>query len=903
MNKLIKPATIALIFSVIIKCPGQSLADFRMDIHFDSTVLTDLVQQVNALIPGYVYFPEEYARMPLSGGHYENVSLADMLNSALEPHQLRVFFHRNSIGIIVAREELTRQYNSNYFQVLEESIETARNEEQKQLVLGSIDQINLTGETRITGIVRDQETAEPVIGATLVIEGSQVGTATEADGSYSFTIASGDYYLLVQYVGFQNQRIPIKVISSDTFDIVLERSTVLLDEVVVQARARDDNVQSTQTGVTRMTTREIEKLPSFLGEVDIIKGLLLQPGVSTIGEGSSGFNVRGGNVDQNLIMIDEGMIFNASHALGFFSTFNPDIVSEAVLYKGTMPASYGGRLASTLDVKVRDGSFDRWHVKGGLGLVSSRINIDGPVKTDKTSLLASVRSTYSDWLLKRVRIPEVRNSSAFFYDFNFRLAHRFNDRNNLSLSAYLTEDRFSFNDEFGFDYGTAMAQMQYRKVLGVKTLSTTNLVWSRYNSQQDDLDSTDASVYQTGLEYLKIRENVNFLGERFQANLGGSMIYYRTNGNRITPGSEISLVQPEELNDEKGIEWSLYTDVDLKLSPRLSLIGGVRFSIFNFLGPQHTFIYNDPSRPSAEGLLEPVILNDAIIQTYRHLQPRLSFRYNLSASSSIKGGYGRTVQYINQIYNSETPTPASFWQLSNRYIRPQLAHNYSLGYFQNFSNNLWVTSLEFFFRDIDQLFDFRDFADLLTNEHLETELLPGIGRAYGMEISIHRQVGTVSGRLNYTYSRSERKVAGVNNGAWFVSNFDKPHDLTMIGNFQINKRNALSISFTYGTGRPITVPVSKYVVHNRVVVLNYSERNAFRVPDYHRLDFAYTLAQGFRKSKKFKTSWTFSVYNLYGRKNAYSVFVEQGSTGITKIKKLAVLGSAFPSLTFNFELL
>lgn len=882
---------------------GQSMLDqqVRLEIE-DGTVLQTAILDLNRQIKGIIYCPPEYRSATMVHRQTEQTDLRSALELILSS-DLGYFVHRDQLVIILPKEDLRKDYTANYYQVLEESIRASENNQETEVVIGSIDQLDLNGRTTLRGTIRDRETGEEIVGATITVEDHPEGTATEADGTYELSLAAGDYMLIIQYVGYQSQRLPVKLISSGTLDVEMEKSTVLLDEVVVQAKARDANIQSTQVGVSRITTREIEKLPSFLGEVDIIKGLLMQPGVSTIGEGSQGFNVRGGNVDQNLVMIDEGMIFNTSHALGFFSSFNSDIVSEGILYKGTMPAIYGGRLASALDVKVRDGSFERWHLKGGLGIVSSRINLDGPLNKEKTSVLLSVRSTYSNWLLRRINIPQVKSSSAYFYDGNFRIAHRFNEKNNLTVSAYLTEDQFSYNNEFGFKYGTKMAQMQYRKVMGEKTLSTTNLVWSNYDSQQDDLDSTDASLYETGLQYLKIKENINYLGEQFQANIGASAILYQVAGNRIQPTTEISIIKPEDSDDQKGIEWSLYADFDYQLSPRISLIGGLRHSIFNFLGPQNTFLYEDPSAPTAEGLLEPVTLDEHIIKTYHNLQPRISFRYKLTATSSVKGGYGRSVQYINQIYNSETPTPTSFWQLSTQYIKPQLAHNFSLGYFQNFSDNLWITSVEAFYRNIDRLFDFRGFADLLVNQHLETELLSGVGRSYGVEFSVQRQVGTLHGWLNYTYSRAERKIQGINDGNWYPSNFDKPHDFNLIANFQINRRNSLSLNFTYGTGRPITVPVHKYQVQNRVVVLNYSERNAFRIPDYHRLDFSYSLAQGFRKSKKFKTSWTFSIYNLYGRKNPYSVFVEQASVGATRIQRLAVLGSAFPSLTFNFEML
>jgi len=901
----IKAFSLAVFLLLCLVCDvhSQTLSEYKFDLQIDKTTLEDMVAKINTLIPGRVYCPEEYKRMSVGPFSFVDISLAELLETTLGDRDLDVVFHRNSIAVISSTEDLNTLFTSQYFQTFEDVIKESENESQSEVIIGSIDSISLSGKALINGVVRDSESQEEIIGATISLEDKEGGTATEEDGSYTLSLNSGQYVLVVQYVGYQVLRIPIQVVSSGTLDMLLERSTVLLDEVVVQAKAKDINVQGAQVGVMRISTKDIEKLPSFLGEVDIIKGLLLQPGVSSVGEGSSGFNVRGGSVDQNLIMIDQGMIFNASHALGFFSSFNSDIVSEAILYKGTMPATYGGRVASALDIKVKDGSFDRWHLKGGLGLVSSRVSIDGPITPGKTSILFAGRSTYSNWVLKQVEVPEVKASTVSFYDLNFRLTHRFNEKNNLTISAFNSDDQFSYNDEFGFQYGTTMVQGQYRKVLGEQILSTANVVWSRYGSRQDDLEGLDASIYQTGLQYLKFKENVSYLGDQLQANIGASAIVYTIDGNSIDPTTATSIIVPRNLNDQKGVEWGLYGDFDFKVSPRLSIIGGLRFSMFQYLGPQNTYLYEDSKKPSLEGILEPIRIEDRVVHTYRHLQPRASFKYNITESSSVKGGYGRTAQYINQIYNSETPTPTNFWQLSNQYVVPQLAHNFSLGYFHNFRDNLWITSFELFYRNIDQIFDYRGFADLLVNDHLETELLTGVGRAYGAEVSVNRQVGFLHGWINYTYSRSENQIEGINEGDWYVSNFDKPHDLKLIANLQINKRNSVSFNFTFGTGRPITVPARKYLVQNRVVVLDYSARNAYRVPDYHRLDFSYALAQGFRKSKKFKTSWVFSIYNLYSRRNAYSVFLEQESSGPTKIKRLAVLGSAFPSLTFNFELL
>lgn len=890
---------------LLLVLPGlaQDSDDVVVDLDFDGGSIAKFCEVLSKASERKVFYSPELEGVTLPSCSYNSTRIDSIDVDYLRLHSLSFMMHRNRLIIILPMSEIQRHFTAQYYQALEESIVAEKNTDQQEIVVGHVEHIDQSGEIILKGVVRDAETHEEIIGATVVVESLGDGSVTDLKGEFTMPLTAGSHVLVIQYVGYQMKRIPIKVISSATLELVLEKTTVLLDEVVVQAQGRDENVRGVQVGVTRVSTKEIEKLPSFLGEVDIIKGLLMQPGISTIGEGASGFNVRGGNVDQNLILIDEGMIFNANHALGFFSSFNPDIVSEAVLYKGAMPSSYAGRLASVLDVKMRDGSFDRWHLKGGLGPISSRVTLDGPIKEDKSSVLMSFRSTYSDWILDQVNIPEVQKSSAFFYDANLRMTHRFDDRNNLTFSSYLSSDDFSFNEAFGFNYSTALAQLQYRKILGQKTLSTTNVIYSKYSSAQDDLDSVNASRYNTGLEYLKVKANISYLGKDFESDVGVSGIYYNVSGNEVMPMGDISLVDPLHLDDQQALEWGLYGDFDWSISPRISLVGGVHFSVFQFLGPFKTYEYADAERPSSNEILRPITIDDPVVESYEHIQPRMSFRYNLTSNSSVKMGYGRTVQYINQIYNSETPTPTNFWQLSHKYIPPQTAHNFSVGYFQNFQDNLWISSFDVFYRKIDQLYDYVGFADLIANDHLETELLTGVGRAYGLEVSVQRQVGVVHGWINYTYSRTERKIEGINEHTWYPSNFDKPHDLNLVTSLQINKRNSISMNFTYSTGRPITVPVNRFVVFDRFSVLNYSKRNAFRIPNYHRLDLSYNLAQGFRKSKKFKTSWTFSIYNIYGRKNPYSVFVEQEGIGVSSIRKLSILGTAFPSLTFNFELL
>ena len=832
----------------------------------------------------------------------DNETVPEILRSALACTNLDFITYGETIIVIGLRSDLKTQQSASYYQALEESLSVSVKEDESEFVIGTIDNLVPGQNPVVTGEISDRENDEPIIGATMQIRSLGIGTTTDELGKFEIQLPPGSYSLDLQYIGYRNQQIPIKVIGNGRLDLTMDKGAVTLDEVVVEAQSRDENVQSVQVGVTRVSMKDIEKLPSFLGEVDVIKGLLLQPGVSTIGEGSGGFNVRGGNVDQNLIMVDEAIIFNASHALGFFSSFNSDIVSDATLYKGNLPANFGGRVASVLDVNIRDGNFQKVGLKGGLGVVSSRFTLDMPIAKDKTSILISGRSSYSDWLLKQINVPEVKNSSAFFYDANLRLTHRFNERNFISVSAYSTQDEFTFNEEFGFDYNTLALQANYQKLFGNNVLSTLSVVKSRYESAQLDLAGTDMSTLDIANDYLKIKENVNIEQGGLSADIGASVILYNLEPGSLTSSSTESTIIPRTVEEQDGIEGALYANISYELNPRLSVSGGLRFTNFRFLGPTRFYTYDDPSNPTETGILD-LMEEDGTLHQESNIEPRFSSRYRMDESTSIKFGYARTTQYINQISNNETPTPTSIWQLTNQYIPSTRSHNFSLGLFKNFDQNLWITSGEVFYRHIDQLFDYRDFADLIVNDHLETELVNGTGRAYGLELSIRRQVGTINGWLNYTYSRTERRIDEINNGAWYPANFDKPHDLSIVTNIQLNKRHQFSFNFSFSSGRPITIPVDRHFLEDQFAVLNYSDRNAFRIPDYHRLDIAYTLGQGLRKSKRFKTSWTLSVYNVYARKNAFSVFLQQSSLGQPEIKRLAILGSAFPALTFNFELL
>jgi len=889
--------------SFCILLSGQALDVNLVKGSFQQIGFQELIDSLNKSENYHIFLSSSSQYFAAKDFHFDNIPLEVALQEILEGTDLDYLLYQDYAIIIGLRTELRKELDPNYFRALEESLQIESSDDKELWVVGSLDSIQRSGETILRGKLIDRESRENLVGATVLVIGTGEGTVSDKNGDFALELDPGTHTLSLQYIGYQTKKIPVKMISSGVETFEMDKSMILLDEVVVEAQARDENIQSVQVGASRITVKEIRKLPSFLGEVDLIKSLLLQPGVSTIGEGSSGFNVRGGNSDHNLIMIDEGFIFNSSHALGLFSSFNTDIVSDAVLYKGMFPSKYGGRVASVLNVNMRDGNSDKLKFKLGLGIVSSRLTMEGPIQKNKTTFLFSGRSTYSDWLLKSINVPELKQSSAFFYDMNIRFTHRFNEKNNVTLSFYSTRDKFTYTREFGFNYGTNMGQMNYRKVIGDKTLSTFSAIWSKYKSEQMDLTDSRASTLTISNEYYKLKENISFLGDVISADFGISTILYRIRPGEIEPNGLISIVADEELEREKGLESALYTNVEWQLTPRFSFSAGLRFTWYQYLGSREMFLYSDPAQPEIEAILGKANFGKSAIYNDQILEPRFTSRLRLDPTTSLKFGYARTSQFINQISTNDTPTPTNIWQLTNQYIPHFTSHNLSLGIFKNFHQNIWITSLELFYRKLDQIFDYKDFADLVVNDHVETELLTGIGRSKGVELSIHRQIGPVSGWVNYTYSRSERKIKEINNNTWYPSHFDKPHDLSVVSNIHINKRSQISVSFSYSTGRPTTIPVDRHSTGQGLVVLNYSGRNQLRIPDYHRLDVAYTLAQGFRKSKKFKTSWIFSVYNVYGRRNAFSVYVDKGFLSRPAIKRLSVLGSVFPSITFDLELL
>lgn len=908
MNLIKRATCIAFFLTFNIVLMYSQDVDLEIDTSFTLNLsnksIAAISNEIEQLTDKQVFFKAEDHQGATYSIDANNIGLTEALDQMLSGTKYSYLEYGDNSIVIVPTYLLADNFSASYFQLLEGISDDSDGSSAKGydgITVGNVEDLQPSGKANVTGVVIDGQTGEGIIGATIQWLNTPSTGVTDVDGSFLTNVDVGEQILQIQYIGYQTITKKVKILSDGKVDLIMEKEAVSLEEIVISERSASERVESTQISVERISAKEIEKLPSFLGEPDVIQSLLIQPGVSNVGEGSIGFNVRGGDVDQNLIIQDEALIFNTSHALGFFSTFNTDLIKGVDLYKGIIPAQYGGRLASVMDVEMRDGNPDEYKLSAGIGMVSGKLTFEGPI-TDKTSFITGVRTSYGNWILGLIDVPEVQNSNASFFDWNGRITHRFSDRSSLILAGYIANDDFNFNNEFGFDYSTRLGQVIYKNAFSNNILSETTLSYSTYESTQSDFELLPATNFDNNIDYFKFKEliTINPSGN-FRINTGFSSILYLSEPGRRSVVEDAILI--DELDTERGLESAVFADVKVPVSDKISFSAGLRLSAYQQLGPADVLIY-DPELPRRiENAIGSESFDGGIVASYFGLEPRASVRLGLTDDSSLKAGYSRTTQYINQIFNTDSPTPTSQWQLSTTHIEPTRSHNLSLGYFKNLDNNNYETSVSIFARRIDALFDYRDFADLLVNDHLETELLEGEGRAYGLELSIKKKTGVINGSFSYTYSRSQRLVEGINRNDWYSSNFDKPHEGSLVLNYQPNQRNNVSLNFTYAQGRPTTPPVAGFVTPENVFVPIFAERNQERIPDFQRLDISYTFGEGYKKDKKFRLSWTVSVYNILGRENAFSVFFTRGSFNRPRAQQLSVLGNAFPALTFQIELL
>jgi hypothetical protein len=758
----------------------------------------------------------------------------------------------------------------------------------------------------LTGKVTNGATGEPVSGASVSVNFFKHYDYTDNKGSFAIELLPGIYKVKIKHVGMLPVYLRLQVFSAGALDIKMDEGVVALTEVVISSRPLDSNVKESFGGLTKLNIQEIKTLPTLMGEVDILKSLQLMPGVTSVGEGSSGLNVRGGRVDQNLVLLNDVPLFNTAHALGFVSAFNQDIVDNFSLYKGNVPANHGGRASSVLEINTRRGDFQKWKFQGGVGPISSRIMTEGPI-TPNTSVLLAGRISHAGWFIEKIKDPDVRNSSVKFYDAYTGITHRFSENSKLDLITYASRDEFQFSDQFGYDWSTHIVSAKWQSMANRKASPILTVSYGNFKTSLFDPSGMDASKVSNTMNYFQIKEALHFIPNDSHTIITGlSAIAYVPKDEQRSTYAGNKAINEKHVDKSAGAEFALFFNDDFQISEKFSVSAGLRYSGYLHMGSDTVFHYAQGATKSVASITDTTLYaRGKQIKSFTGLEPRISARFSLTNNQSIKLSYNRMRQYIHMISNTTAPTPIDFWQVSTEFLPPQIADNYSFGYFLNIKDNRWETSAEFFAKVMDNLVEYKDFPSLFLNPHLETELVTGKGKAYGGELYIRRLKGKWTGWASYTYSQTKIKVASpistenINNGNWFPSNYNKPHNFNLIINRSLRKSSAFSFTFSYATGRPFTAIESSYIVNGTVVPV-FSDRNKYKIPNYIRFDFSFTIGNII---KKLDDNLVFSIYNLVGRDNAYSVFYKRPAANffVPKAYKLSVLGSALPSLTYNFK--
>ena len=763
------------------------------------------------------------------------------------------------------------------------------------------------GNIVLSGYVRDNKNGEALQGASVYIDALRSGVLTDPFGYYSLTIPQGSHTLEISSLGMKVTKRHLLAYSDGNLNIDLEDDVPSLKTVIIYSE-KHSNVKSTQMGIERLSIKSIKLVPVIFGEADILKVVLTLPGVTSVGEASTGFNVRGGSTDQNLILFDGATIYNPSHLLGFFSAFNTDVVKGVELYKSVIPVKFGGRLSSVLDIATKDGNDKKITGSGGIGLLTSKFTIEGPLIKNKTSFIFGARTTYSDWLLKAIPNKSYNNSSASFYDMNVHISHTINSKNNLYLTGYISKDNFRFNNDTSYNYGNKNIVAKWKHIFNNKLYNLTSAGIDNYEYQVSSvINPINAYKLYFNITQKNFKSDFTFTPNNTHSlNFGVSSIYYTLQPGSFEPYNSQSLVATNKLPSEQALESALYAGDQYNITSKLQINAGIRYSIFNYLGPHDSYNYVQGLPKETATITDTTsYASGKVIKTYQAPEYRVSVRYVLPGDASIKIGFNTLQQYIHMLSNTITISPTDIWKLSDTHIKPQQGEQISLGYYQNFKNTSIETSLEVYYKALQNILDYKSGAELLLNHHIETDIINSRGKAYGAELLIKKVAGKLNGWISYTYSRTllrtDDALAGqpVNRGTYYPASYDKPHNVNFISNYKFSHRLSVSLNLVYNSGRPITLPIAVFYANGGQRLL-YSDRNAFRIPDYFRTDLSVNLDGNHKIKQALHNSWSFGIYNLTARKNVYSAYFIS-ENGIVKGYQLSIFGTAIPFISYNFR--
>jgi len=866
------------------------------------------------------YYDPQWVDSIFISVNFKNLSIGQALNQILQNKNLH-YYSDNNGNIIITKSDIKTELSDKWITIDSSKRSSNSNransdniiekytsfDDKKKIEEISFGVKNSKGNATLTGYIKDLETGEPLIGAIAFIDNSNIGATADVDGYYRINIKCGTYKIGFKTLGMTTIFKKVNLYSNGNININLSKDMVALKEVVITEN-RNNNVKSNQLGFEKLSAKEIKELPYATGERDIIKASLLLPGVQTVGESSSGINIRGGAADQNLFIFNNVPIFNTSHMLGMFSAFNADLIKDFELYKSSIPIEYGGRISSVFDIRSKQGNRNGFSMKGGISPVTGRLLFEGPLIKDKSSFIIGIRSTYSNWLLHMVENPDISHSNIYFNDITANLNYEINENNQLSLFTYYSIDNYTLVSHVNYNYSNIGSSLNWKHIFNKKLYSRTSAVYSNYNFKEtNEFLSADKYIYKHQLKYYEINQSFNYAPvPNHELKFGFNSILYQINPGAFNP-VDSSNYQEKTFEGEKALESAIYLGDTYDITPKISVSGGLRYSLYNYLGKKTVFSYLQNEPLSAETVIDSTVYpNFKTIKSYSGLDIRFSLRYLINDYNSIKLGYSHNNQYIFMLTNTISISPTDRWKLCDPFSKPIVGEQYNLGYYRNLDKNKYDVSFEIYYKENKNVSDYKNGADLVQNQYIERDILSGNGRNYGFEFMIKKNTGKLTGWLNYFYSKSEFRFKGntdeeiINQGNYYPSNYDKPHNINIVANYRNLRRVSISANFVYSTGRPYTGATYLYSLDNHDIV-NYSERNQLRVPDYFRLDLSLNIDGNLFRKKIAHSFWTVTVYNLTGRKNAYSVFT-QVKDGSIKTYMVSIYSVPVFSISYNFKL-
>lgn len=882
----------------LIPAEAQGILDYTFDGSEKGKSVTEVLTSIEERTQGKIYFLDEWLRHFPPTENYEGKTLNQVLEVLFADTDLAYVLMYPSSLVIVKDPEGILAYKE-ALRVVREDMKI------EKFVLGDPTQSKLP--VTISGKVVDAKSGEGLPGATVEVVNTPHRVTTDGSGRFSLAIQPGAYVLQHKFPKYEDKAVDLLAWESGEIVVGLELTSIQLQEVVIEDRAAAD-LTTSRIGQTDLSMTALKRAPALLGEVDIIKQVQVLPGVTTVGEAASGFNVRGGSVDQNLILYDGIPVYNSSHIFGFLSSFNPEAIGDVSFMRGGIPARYGGRASSVLDIKSKEGSYKKWNGNAGIGMITSNVMVNGPLTKDKTSMLASVRSTYSNWLVRSIRTDygDLQKSSVYFYDGTVNLFHNIDNDTKLSVTNYISKDAFRLIGDSTFHWNNFQSSAKLYRNFSNGTQGEFVFGVGNYGYKVINDNVLTASEHRYSITTTVLRAGFNQEKSAHHLSYGVEALHYRFQPGHLKPTSEESNVKAFAMQKQFSLEMALYGSDEFNLTENLTMEAGLRVPLFLSFGPSTQYRYTSGSL-SQNGIVDTVKYNSGqIAKAYTGIEPRLSLRLAVSETSSFKLGFNRIFQYLHLVTNTTAVTPVDIWQPSNYYFKPQRADQLSLGYVKESKDKAISASLEAFYKINTNVLDFKDGAQLTLNDHLETELLQGKGTSYGIETFVTKNSGRLTGSLNYTYSRAFREISGptsseqINWGKRYAANFDQPHIANFSWKYNLTRRYFFTGYFTYHTGRPVTIPQSAFAVEN-LYVAYFSGRNQYRIPDYHRLDLAFVVEGSHRKNKHVQGYWVFSLYNVYGRRNPYAVFFKTTTQGVPKPYQLSIVGTVLPSISYNLK--